>query len=428
MKVNFKFINYSFNPLFHPLKMTGRGRCFIISFFLLISISPCRASSDLIWPAPKELTASAQRFESLSVMLRGFVEREETPSSMLLLAKDGKVVFWEAYGMADATSGKSMHKDAICFLASSTKPISATCLMMLVDDGKLKLDDPVSKFLPAYEHVKITGSEKHSPAPTIRQLLSHTSGMAGLREMTPSAQRAIRETSLSLKESADIIAKEELLATPGTRFSYGGLSFNVAGRVLEVVSGQSFDQFMQARLLDPLGMKDTSFKPTAAQGERVASISKPAPWGGQLELYAFDIRRDSLSKKMILVGGGLYSSASDLAVFLQMHLNGGVYGGRRYLSQAAVREMQKDQIGCASVAFHPVPESRDYGLGWVQDRFGKRGGASSVSHAGMFGTIQWIDNDRNLIGVLFTPMPLKFSHPIHRLIRAQVLSLVPKEN
>jgi len=401
---------------------------YFLFIFFIIANFPCHASSELVWPSTGELKASAQRFESLSAMLKGFVEREETPSIMLLLAKDGKVVFWEAYGLADATAGKPMQKDSICFLASSTKPVSATCLMMLVEEGKLKLDDPVSRFLPAFAQIKLKDSGQHASCPTIRQLLSHTSGMAGLLEMTPTAQRGVREMGLTLRESTDIIAKEELLAPPGTRFSYGGLSFNVAGRVLEVVSGQPFDQFMQQRLLDPLGMRDTNFKPTAAQGERVAGISKPAPWGGQMQLFAFDIQRDSLNKKMILVGGGLYSSARDLAVFLQMHLNGGVYGGKRYLSRTAVNEMQKDQLGCAAVAFHPVPESRDYGLGWARDRFGRDNETLSVSHAGMFGTIQWIDNDRNLIGVLFAPMPLKFAHPIHRLVRARALALMPKEN
>lgn len=189
-----------------------------------------------------------------------------------------------------------------------------------------------------------------------------------------------------------------------------------------------FEQFMLERLLKPLGMKDTTFKPDADQGKRVVNISKPARRGDHTTLLSFDLERDSLRKKLILVGGGLYASAKDLAIFLQMHLNGGIYAGKQILSESAVAAMQKNQIGNANVSYHPVPESQDYGLGWVRDRFGRNGETRSVSHPGMFGTIQWIDSDRNLFGILFTPMPLQYAHPIHRLVKSQVLALFPEED
>lgn len=400
---------------------------FSLSMLLSISSSQAKAESEILWSNKKMLEETAGKFRPLHKMLKEFVDQEATPSVELLLTQNGKVIFWEVFGQSDLEAAKQMQKDTICYLASSTKPISATCLMMLVDEGKIGLDDPVSKFLHTYENTASSGSKQKYPAPTIRQLLSHTSGMAGLREMTPSGQRAIRESGLSLKQSAGIIAEEPLLAAPGERFSYGGQSFNVAGRVLEVVTSMPFDRFMKTRLLDPLGMEDTTFKPTADQGHRVAGIYKPAPWGGQMNLFKFDLERDSLQKSLILVGGGLYSSAKDMSFFLQMHLNNGEYNGKRFLSQTAVAEMQKDQIGNATVAFHPVSDSRDYGLGWVRDRFGRDGETLSISHPGAFGTTQWIDIDRNITGVLFTPMPLKFAHHLHRLVRAQVLALFPRQ-
>jgi len=395
----------------------------MILVLLFIGCSKNSAMQDGIPDSAAVLTESPDStLDPLREYVKGFAERQEVPGIGLLLARRGRIIFWEAYGFADVDFKKPFRKDTIVFLASSTKPVTATAIMTLVDEGRLSLDDPVSKYLPECRSLALE-SGKVVTAPTIRQLLSHTSGWAGLAEMSPDAEMAIRNMNLTLADSARRIAAEKLLAEPGTRFSYGGLSFNIAGRVAEVVSGQSFDVFIRQRIFVPLGMADTTFQPSVEQGERVAGIFKPAPWGGQLNLFRFDPDRNN---KLLLIGGGLYATARDMAVLLQMHLNGGRYGNTRILSKAAVSEMQKHQIGDASLGYLPLQTLTSYGLGWIRESASDVMPAKVISHSGAFGTVAWIDRERELIGVLFTPMPLKEAHPIHNQIRARVHAAISK--
>lgn len=177
---------------------------------------------EIVWSPSKKKQVKVKELEPLRALMKGFVDRGDTRYIELLLAKAGKVVFWETYGKTNRASDTAVKKDAICNIASSTKPLSATCLMMLVDEDKVKLDDPVSKYLPAFGYMRTTDANKASPSPTVRQLLSHTSGLAGLWEMTASAERAIRNWDLTLAQSADIIAKERLLALPESAFLMAG--------------------------------------------------------------------------------------------------------------------------------------------------------------------------------------------------------------
>ncbi|MBT4267827.1 MAG: beta-lactamase family protein [Deltaproteobacteria bacterium] len=402
----------------HCLRMPGY--ILLLASMLACSGNPGKPVNMTSTP-PVLIDAPDPGLDSLRTYIKGFADREETPGIELLLAKKGKIIFWEAYGFADTDFKKPFLKDTIVFLASSTKPITTTAIMTLVDEGRLSLDAPVSTYLPGFDQLR-TEDGQPAPCPTIRQLLSHTSGWAGLQEMSPDATMAIRDNELTLKESVEKISREPLLAEPGTRFSYGGLSFNVAGRVAEVVSGTTFDVLIQEKVFTPLKMVDTTFRPTALQGERIAGIFKPAPWGGQLNLLRFNPERE---QKLLMIGGGLYSTARDLATFLQMHLNRGQYGSVRILSEKAVAEMQKHQIGNAELGFIPLETLTSYGLGWIRDSGVDEQTAHRVSHAGAFGSVAWIDRERDLIGVLFTPMPLKDAYPIHKKIQARIRNLIP---
>lgn len=398
--------------------------CVCILSFVASTLHKHNCLADILTKstnAPLLTTNFDSALDPLREYIKEFADREDTPGIGMLLAQNGRVVFHEAYGFADPDFEKPFLKDTMVFLASSTKPISATAIMILVDEGHLSLDDPVSRYMPEFGSPSDQTGQPHKP-PTIRHLLTHTSGWPGLKEMPPDAAMAIRNTSLTLKESAEKIVLEKLMSEPGTRFSYGGLSYNVAGRIVEIVTSQPFDRFIENRLLTPLGMKDTTFKPTSEQGNRVAGIFKPAPWGGQLNLMRYDPDRE---RKLLMIGGGLYSTAWDLAIFLQMHLNEGVYGSQKILSDQTVKEMQKDQIGVAERAYVPLGTMNSYGLGWIRERSTERDTARCVSHAGAFGSVVWIDNERNLIGIIFTPIPLKFAYPIHEKIRAKIRQSFP---
>ena len=382
-----------------------------------------RATSPACGSAGPLVEAPNPALDSLKPLVRGFAQREEIPGGVLLLVHRGKIVFWEAFGYADPDDKKPFKKDTVVFLASTTKPIAATAIMTLVDEGILALDDPVSRYLPEFKTLLLEDGST-TTAPTIRQLLSHTSGWSGNQEMSSDGTDACRDVSLTMKESAALIAGDKLLARPGQRFSYGPLSFQVAGRAAEVSSGKSFDQLIQQKVFLPLGMTDTTFRPTPEQGERVAGIFRQTPWGGLLNLFRYDFDQEI---RLPRVAAGLYSTARDVAVFLQMNLNKGTYGGCRVLSADSVAEMQKHQIGDAEIGNTPG-NVNSYGLGWIRKDRSDSETTTRVSHGGLFGTVGWIDPERELVGVLFTPMPLKQARTIHEKIRARVRELIPVTN
>jgi len=404
----------------HLLHLLGLG---IVS--ALITVFGNTALTLACDPGSKGILVEApdSSLNPLKAFVQGFAEREEVPGVELLLVHKGKIVFWEAYGYADMELEKPFKKDTVVFLASTTKPIAATAILTLVDAGILALDDPVSRFLPEFKTLTLEDGSQ-GPVPTIRQLLSHTSGWAGRDELTPEANSAAYDADFTLEESVKRISQVKLLARPGQRFSYGPLSFSVAGRVAEVASGKPFDQLIRENVFIPLGMTDTTFHPTPEQGERVAGIYKPAPWGGQLNLLRWDPDKEV---RLLRIAYGLYSTARDVAVFLQMHLNQGTFRGCRVLSAESVAEMQKDQIGKAEIAYIPG-DAKSYGLGWFRKIRSGSQTAYSVSHPGAFGSVGWIDHERELVGVLFTPMVLKSALPIHRKIRARIQDLIPMEN
>ncbi len=356
------------------------------------------------------------RSKTLRAMLKGFTERPEVPGAAMLLAQDDRVVFMEGHGWANVKTKKPFTVDTMVLSASVTKPLSATCVMTMVQEGKISLDDKVSKYLPAFDHLRVEKTNQTAPSPTIRQLLSHTSGLFGLVGATKTGMRAVRDLSLSLEESVEIISKEKLVAAPGSRFNYGGSNYQVAARIVELVSGQPFDRYMKQHLTDPLGMTDTYFRPGPGQDtSRVATIYMFHPKKGliPLRIYAPDPNR-----RLVLASGGLYTSLQDLAVFLQMHLNRGAYGSARVLTPAAVAEMQEKQPRV----------SGKYGLGWFRDRITKDGQALCVNHPGLFGAWIWIDKDRHLVGVFLTSSLWKGRGALHKELHQKVLELFPKVN
>ena len=354
------------------------------------------------------------RTETLRALLKGFTERDEVPGAALLLAHHGRVVFREAYGWADVKDQTPFTVQTQVLIASVTKPISATCLMTLVDQGKLALDDRVSKYLPAFDGLTIAETGARAASPTVRQLLSHTSGIYGLVGASKEGMRAVRDLTLSLTESVDIIAREKLVAEPGQRFNYGGANYQVAARIAEIVSGQSFDNLMQTQLLKPLNLAETYFRPGPAQDlGKVATTYSFAAGKGLVPIRAYG---PDPNRRLILASGGLYSSLNDLAVFLQMHLNGGNYDSARVLTPASVAEMQKIQT--------PDSEVR-YGLGWFIDRTTGLGKTESISHPGLFGAVIWIDKDRELVGVFLTTSLWPGKKQLNDELRKTVLELFP---
>jgi CubicO group peptidase (beta-lactamase class C family) len=275
--------------------------------------------------------------------------------------------------------------DMIFWIASMSKPITAVGLMMLVDEGKVNLDDPVEKYLPEFKDIRVMGPDKTLQKPatkiTVRQLLTHTSGMPfSSKKETPTLD------GLTLKEAVASYVETPLHSEPGTKHQYSNAGINTAGRIIEVVSGMPYEDFMDKRLFIPLGMKDTTFWPSETQVKRLAKAYRPGKDKTGLEELKIGQLKYPLSdrKRQPMPAGGLFATASDVALFCQMMLNNGEFNGKRYLTESAVQQMKIRQTG--------DKVKQDWGLGFTI-------GGGGFGHGGALATNMNIDAKRGLITV-----------------------------
>lgn len=325
--------------------------------------------------------------KEVAAALQPFVDRGALAGAVAVVATRDRVLSIDTVGSCDVAGKKAMKPDALFWIASMSKPITGAALMMLVDEGKVKLDDPVSKYLPEFKDVKIAvkdadGKEKlvtPKNVMTVRHLLSHTSGMP-----FRSPKEAPTLDGLSLADAVKDYVATPLHSEPGTKFVYANTGINAAGRIIEVVSEMPYETFLDKRLFGPLGMKDTTFWPSKEQLGRLAKGYRPGKDKMGLEETRTTALRYPLDdrKRHPMPGGGLFATAADVATFGRMILNGGELNGKRYLSEAAVKEMTKKQTG-------KLKES--YGLGWTA--------GATFGHGGAMATNLTIDPKRGLVYV-----------------------------
>ncbi len=309
----------------------------------------------------------------LSTFLEEAVAKREIPGVVVVVQQNGKTVFSKAAGYADLESKRLLRVDDIFMMASTSKPMSATAILTLVDQKKLSLDDPVRKYFPEF-----AGNS------TVRQLLSHTSGIFGNTPDHPRL-RLIRDFDQSLADAVRGIVKEPLVYGPGTQYSYGGASFSVAGRIAELLTGEEFDAFVTRVLFRPLGMQETVFRTTKNLSGRIPKIYRRTgeQWVATPAIMDRPEQRGPRPAGFVLVPGGIYSTAADLLRFAQMQLD----GGRGILSPAMIEEMRRKQTGALK---------ENYGLGWQLLPNGAFG------HGGAYGTYLYIDPRRNAAAVILT--------------------------
>lgn len=325
----------------------------------------------------------------LAAVLQPFVERHELAGAVALVAHRDTVLSLDAVGYANIAAGQPMRPDALFWIASQSKPMTATALMLLVDEGKVCVEDPVEKYLPEFADSWLISEQdaahrllKRPAHPiTVRNILTHTSGLPFASAMeTPTLDQ------LKLCDAVRSYAMTPLEFPPDSKYQYSNAGINTAGRIIEVVSGMPYEEFLDTRLFRPLGMTDTTFWPNEEQLTRLATSYAPneekndmvAITIGQLSYPLNDRRRQPMP------AGGLFSTAGDCARFCQMILQGGVYAGTRYLSEASVRQMTSKQTGDA------VPDG--YGFGWGV-------GEGVFGHGGAFATDMSIDAAHGLITV-----------------------------
>ncbi|HEY0005909.1 MAG TPA: serine hydrolase domain-containing protein, partial [Pyrinomonadaceae bacterium] len=324
--------------------------------------------------------------------MNSFVERREISGAVMLVARGGKVLSVEAVGYQDLESKKPMRRDTIFDIRSVTKPVTAIGIMILMEEGKLALNDPVEKYLPEFKTT--TGQTQDAPDPiTIYHLLTHTSGIPASRPAEIEDITVKRNRTLA--DVVALLSKQKTEFTPGTQFRYSSSGFAILGRIIEVVSGRAYEQFIKERIFDPLGMKDSFFFIPAGKLERVASIYRMQD--GKLKKWE-EIRDYSKNAKYPGPEFGMYSTAEDLAALCQMMLNGGVFKGKRILSRMSVEAMTENHTLNIKSAMTQRPAYQ--GLGW-----GLSGdpatdfpltSAGSFGHNGAFGSIIWIDPKKGL--------------------------------
>ncbi len=329
---------------------------------------------------PAALGEIARRMQDL-------VNRKAIAGAVTLVAQHGKTVHLAAVGSADIGEGRAMKTDDLFWIASMTKPMTAVCVMILVEQGKLSADDPVEKFIPEFSALRLGGAKPPRPV-TIRDLLTHTGGL-GDANIPPKA---------SLAERVTAYVHAPMRFAPGTRWEYCNGGFNTLGRVIEVVSGKSYDAFLRQHLLSPLGMRDTTFWPAP---RRVAKSYRSSAAGlAETSVYA---RPSDISDRSrpALAAGGLFSTASDVARFYQMILSGGSLGSRRILSSRSVAAMTSLQTGGMKAGF---VDGMGWGLGFQIVRSSSAATAAlspgSFGHGGSFATQSWADPSRDAIYVL----------------------------
>ncbi len=347
---------------------------------------------------------AAEPGQSVAAVLQPFVDSHTLAGAVVLVASQDKVLCLEAVGWADMAARKPMKTDALFWIASQSKPLTATALMMLVDEGRVNLDDPVEKYLPEFKGQMVAFEQdadqvllKKPVHPiTVREVLSHTSGL-------PFASRVEPKIDLHpLREAVISYALTPLKFQPGTKYDYSNAGINTAGRIIEVVSGLPYEEFMRRRLFQPLGMKDTTFWPSPAQLKRLARSYRPNAAKDGLEETLIDQLSYPLAnpKRGPSPAGGFFSTAADLSLFCRMVLHGGSYQGKRYLSEASVREMTSTQTGRL---IDKEKGENGYGLGWSTSRPAAAAGASVIpgacGHGGAYSTHMGIDPTRGLVTV-----------------------------
>lgn len=395
---------------------------FVLTTFLTLAQTPSlKKSPPLAESEPSSVGMSPARLDKIDEMLRSAVEENQIPGAVALIARDGKIVFHKAYGMADNASKKTMDKDAIFRIASQTKAITSTAVMMLWEEGRFKLDDPISKYIPEFENPQVLDTYNESdgtyttvPAEneiTIRHLLTHTSGLGyGVIDNDERFKKIYKDAGITdlftaekvtIESSVKKLAQLPLHHNPGDAYLYSE-GLDVLGYFIEIISGMPFDEFLRTRIFDPLDMDDTWFYLPKEKHDRLVSVQhiKNGKWK-KYPVTFYDTDYPKKGGKTFFSGGaGLSSTAKDYATFLQMYLNMGELKGTRILSRTTIKTMMTSQIGDLF-----GDKNRDYGLafGLVNREGQATGGWGSIGTfdwGGYFNTHYFADPEEKVIGIL----------------------------
>ena len=413
--------------------MTHRLRASLAAFLVLawaLATLPLNAGS-IVTAKPEDLGFSSERLTRIHDAVQRHIDAKAIAGAVTLVARHGRIAHLEAHGLIDIESKRPMPKDGVFRLASMSKPVTAVAVMMMLEEGTLRLNDPVSRFIPEFKGMKVAvakpGSEAAAPAGgpggrggrggpppdvdlvpasreiTVRDLLTHGSGLMsgglGQRASTSAGQRAPEDTLAAYIPKLGAVALD---FQPGTLWRYSGLAgFDVLSRIVEIASGQTFDRFLKQRLFDPLGMKDTGFALTTERASRIVPLYRRSQAG--LERLP---DQNGLSSATYFSGaGGLVSTAEDYAQFATMLVNGGELNGKRYLSPKTIELMASNHTGdLAGGQMGMSPRGIGFGLGVqvVDDPVAadRRVSKGAWGWAGAYGTNVHIEPQEKMVTII----------------------------
>ncbi|MBK7709719.1 MAG: beta-lactamase family protein [Bacteroidales bacterium] len=372
--------------------------------------------------SPESAGMSAERLARIDSMLAQAVTANKIPGAVALVARNGKIVFYKAFGKADNESGRDMKRDDIFRIASQSKAVTATAVMILWEEGKFRLDDPISMYIPEFKNPQVLkdfnpkdSSYTTVPAAseiTIRQLLNHTSGIGyGVIDGDDRFRMIYRKAGINdaftaeniiLSENIKKLAKQPLHHNPGEKFTYSE-GLDVLGYLIEIASGMPFDRFLRTRLFHPLGMDDTWFYLPEEKAGRLVSVQHPVDgkWTKFPKTFYDTDYPISGAKTYFAGGAGLSSTAKDYATFLQMYLNGGELNGKRILSRTTIQSMMGNQN--YKVWGEDAENYYAMAFGVITQRGADKGGNGSAGAfywGGYFNTQYFADPKENIIGII----------------------------
>lgn len=409
-------------------------------FLCVLVVSVVAVAQDLPTTKPEAVGLSSERLERIGTAVQRSIDSKRIAGAVTLVSRRGHVVWFKAQGMADREAGKPMRTDAMFRICSMTKPITTVAVMMLYEEGKFMLEDPVSQYLPEFKNQKVfvkpaTGEGYTIPATneiTIRDLLRHTSGITYNWNETlgPMYERAKVAHGLlpydgTIEDSVQRLAGLPLLFNPGEKWEYG-LGLDVLGRLVEVVSGMPLDEFFRVRIFEPLGMKDTYFYPPAATLDRLATAYTYYADKGLNRFPDTPITEGSFTysadypyrgpKKLFSGGAGLVSTTGDYARFCQMLLDEGKVGNTHLLSRKSIELMTHDQLG-------KISSDMAFGLGFgvdgIKGPLQELGTPGEYNWGGFFYTGFSIDPKEQMIVIFMAQLHptgnLTLDHQVHEL-------------
>ncbi|TCV92727.1 CubicO group peptidase (beta-lactamase class C family) [Luteibacter rhizovicinus] len=386
---------------------------------ILLCLASARMTEAAVLPeaTPESQGLSAVRLQRLHEYMRKATDAEGYPGGVSLVMRNGRIVDWQAYGYRDIARHDAMRKDTIFRIYSMTKTVTSVAVMMLVEEGKITLEDPVSRYLPGFSTPQVfAGGNADAPRLrpaarpiTIHALLTHTAGypasLKGDEEAVKLMERTDPHGASDLRGFAERMSRVPLAADPGTRFGYDGASTELLARVVEVASGESFEAFLRQRIFDPLRMPDTDFSVPVSQRMRVVDITTMDKNGKLTIADGASAAHPGEPLNAYTSGaGGLYSTAGDYARFAQMLLNGGTLDGQTLLGRKTVELMMQNHLTMLNPPVTQFSDAEGFGIGgYVVIDVAKRGQLGSLGQYGWTGaasTYYTIDPKEHLVAIL----------------------------